>query len=110
VAAGQAVIRAKEREDFSAATLSQYESLLAQSFVLQDFETFRRAPHFLDNPRMYDLYPDLINGFMENLFTVTGAPKQHLVSAGLGYVRQNLRGKASIWQVIRDALEGARSL
>lgn len=110
IAAGEAVIRAKEREDYSAATLSHYETLLAQSYVLQDFETFRRVPAFLDKERMYGVYPDLINGFMQNLFTVTGAPKQHLVSNALGYVRQNLNGKASIWQVIRDGLEGARAL
>ena len=110
IAAGQAVVRAKEREDFSAATLSHYEDLLNASFVIQDFETFRRAPHFLENPRMYSLYPDLINGIMENLFTVTGAPKRHLVGSALGHIRKNIRGKASIWQLIRDGLEGARAL
>lgn len=109
-AAGQAVIRAKERGDFSAATLSHYETLLQESYVLQDFETFRRAPHFLDNQRLYSLYPDLLNGFAEKLFTVTGAPKQHMLSAGLAHMRQSLRGKASIWQIIRDGLEGARAI
>jgi electron transfer flavoprotein-quinone oxidoreductase len=103
--AAEAGKRAKEKGDYSAATLSQYESLLKETFVLRDLQTYRHAPHFLENPRLYSTYPDLACDLMERLFAVDGGPRQNLVGAA----RKEMKGKVSLVRMIRDLL-GARDL
>ena len=55
VLAARAIITATEKKDFSSQSLAEYERLLKESFVLKDMETFKKAPHFLDNPRLMGL-------------------------------------------------------
>jgi electron transfer flavoprotein-quinone oxidoreductase len=49
--AAQAVIQAKAREDFSAASLASYESMLNESFVMQDFKNFSCSGWFRASKR-----------------------------------------------------------
>jgi len=97
--------RAKEKGDYSAATLSQYESLINESFVMKDLKTYRRAPKFLSNPRLYSTYPDLACAVLERLLTVDGGPRQNL----FGTARQQMKGRVSLVRLVGDLL-GARAL
>lgn len=106
IAAAETVKMAKEEGDYSRESLSIYRNLLAQTFVLQDLETFKGAPHFLDNPRLYTTYPDLICGLAEKIFTVDGKPKKKVSQL----VREGLKGKVSLRHLIRDGISGARSI
>ncbi len=103
--AAEAARKAKEKRDYSAATLSQYESLLQETFVLRDLRTYRNAPHFLSNPRLYSTYPDLACDLMEALFAVDGSPRQNL----FGVARKEMKGKVSLLRAAKDML-GARAL
>lgn len=76
--AAQAIVRAKERADYSAAALAEYERLLEDSFVLKDLHTFRHMPHFLENPRLFDLYPEAACRLLEELTWVGETPKEKL--------------------------------
>ena len=78
VIAARAVQQARERNDFSAASLACYQQMLEQSFVLQDFKTFRHAPHFLENPRLFSFYPQFAGRVMEEVFTFGEGPKAKL--------------------------------
>ncbi len=95
--AARAVLEAKKKGDFSAASLACYEALLRDSFVLKDFETARHAPEALRNPRFYGHYPDLALGILEDLFAVPGGPKDRLFST----VRRRLPFR-EILAMIRD--------
>ncbi|NIM95732.1 MAG: FAD-dependent oxidoreductase, partial [Anaerolineales bacterium] len=44
VMAGRALLRARETQDFSSASLSYYETMLKESFVWQDLKTFQHMP------------------------------------------------------------------
>jgi electron transfer flavoprotein-quinone oxidoreductase len=79
--AARAVLEAKQRNDFSAASLACYEAFLRNSFVLPDFETARHAPEALRNPRFYGHYPDLALGILEDLFAVPEGPKEKLFAS-----------------------------
>jgi electron transfer flavoprotein-quinone oxidoreductase len=48
--AAQAAIKAKEADNYSAAAWPFIEKLLNDSFVMKDFQSFKDAPHALDNP------------------------------------------------------------
>jgi electron transfer flavoprotein-quinone oxidoreductase len=87
IAAAETVIKAKEKGDYSADFLSYYHELLKRSFVLKDLETFKKAPHFLENPRMYTTYPELACNLMEKIFTNDGQPRK------------------KTWQLIKDTMK-----
>lgn len=105
-AAAETVKRAYKENDFSRAALKHYQELLEESFVLKDLRTFRSTPRFLMNPRIYTVYPNLVCDFMEQLFTVDGKPKKRI----LQLVRETIKGKVSLWQLLKDMARGARAL
>jgi len=88
IAAARTVIRAKERHDYSAKSLSYYEDLLEQSFVLKDLKTFRKAPDFLESPRIYSIYPELACDLVESILCNGSEPRK------------------KTWRVLRDVMEG----
>jgi electron transfer flavoprotein-quinone oxidoreductase len=62
VIAGETVIEAKKRGDFSSRTLSRYRQKLEQSFVLKDLRKYRSIPSFFStHPHFFTLYPELAN-------------------------------------------------
>jgi electron transfer flavoprotein-quinone oxidoreductase len=106
IAAGETVILAKEKGDFTAAMLSNYEQRLKSRFVLKDLETFRRAPHFLENPRIYNAYPEMACGLMGNIFHSDGKPRKNSFNA----VMEFMKGKVSLWQIAADAMKARKAL
>ena len=56
LAAAETIVGAKQVGDFSAKSLARYQQLLEQSFVLKDLKTYKKSPHFLENPRIYSVY------------------------------------------------------
>lgn len=74
-AAAKAVIAAKEKGDFSEAGLSSYKQNLEAGFIMNDLRLYKKVPEFMDNPRMFNQYPELVTGVMKDLFTVNGPNK-----------------------------------
>ncbi|MBI2865477.1 MAG: FAD-dependent oxidoreductase [Chloroflexi bacterium] len=107
IAAAETVKLAKERGDYSAASLAHYESLLNQSFVLQDFKTYKGAPQFLENHRMYSLYPNLVASMAEGIFRVDGLPKKKVMKVMREALKKN---KVSYLDLLKDGLQGARAI
>jgi electron transfer flavoprotein-quinone oxidoreductase len=87
--AGQALLRAREQGDFSATSLAHYETLLRDSFVWQDMETFQHMPSFFANPRLFDFYPATACELMEQLVWIGEKPKEKLSTTVVRAVRQN---------------------
>jgi electron transfer flavoprotein-quinone oxidoreductase len=105
-AAAETVIRAKKIGDFSKTSMARYPELLEQSFVLQDLETFKNAPLLLDNPRLYQQYPELVCELAERIFTSDGRTRKKFWEL----LRNAQRNKVSLWQMIRDIFQIKRSL
>jgi electron transfer flavoprotein-quinone oxidoreductase len=62
IIAGETVIEAKGKADFSTRTLSKYRKRLEESFVLRDLRRFRNVPGFFSShPHFFTLYPELAN-------------------------------------------------
>ncbi len=75
--AGETVIRAAERDDYSAATLSYYRELLADSFILKDLYKLRNITEFAhQRPYLLDEVPMAIARSFRDYLTVDGTPKQ----------------------------------
>jgi electron transfer flavoprotein-quinone oxidoreductase len=60
--AGQTVIEAKKRNDFSTRSLIKYRRRLEDSFVLRDLKKYRDVPRFFSsNPQFFTTYPQALN-------------------------------------------------
>ncbi len=103
MAAAQAVKNAMERHDFSKKSLSYYEYLLKNDFVLKDIHTFRKAPEFLQNARLYSLYPELACRLFHNLALVKGEKKRLFDE-----LLEETSGKRA--EIILDMIRGMRAL
>lgn len=103
MAAAQASKRSLEKQDFSKKSLSYYEYLLRNDFVLADMHTFKKSPEFLQNTRLYSLYPELLCKLFHRLAVVKG-PKKRLFDELL----KETRGKKV--QIIQDLIRGLRAI
>lgn len=95
--AAQAVIKAKEAEDFSAGKLSLYEKLLNDSFVMKDFKNFKEAPHVLENPRFFNHYPELAGNIMRDIYNVPEGAKDRIFPTVKKYL-----GIGELWAMAGD--------
>ncbi len=106
VAAAKTVLDAKEHRDFSKKRLQKYAEILHQDFVLQDLTTFRRAPAFLRNPNIYNIYPDILTNIAEDLITSRGIRRKRL----LNVIIRNWRKRASLLTLVRDGIQAVRAI
>jgi electron transfer flavoprotein-quinone oxidoreductase len=103
VAAAEAVKKALQKNDFSKESLSYYEELLKRDFVLQDKEMFKKAPEFLQNERLYTLYPEFICRLFHRLVLVNGPKKR-----AFDELLHETKGKRA--QMFLDLLRGLRAI
>jgi electron transfer flavoprotein-quinone oxidoreductase len=102
VAAAETVIRAKSRGDFSAESLSYYQELLERSFVLKDLKTYRKAHHFLANPRICSAYPELACDLAEKILINDGKPRKRTWQL----LKETMKGRVSFGQMAYDLIRG----
>lgn len=92
VYAGETVIAAKEKGDFSKAALSAYRNKLDDSFVLKDMYHFRHVVHFLKHHKQFlNEYPDLFIDLMMDYFTVSETPKADVRKNVIKKFRQRIK-------------------
>jgi electron transfer flavoprotein-quinone oxidoreductase len=103
--AARAIIQAKEKNDFSASSLAYYQRLLEESFVLKDLKHYKNFPAFMENPRIFNEYPQMLSDVMADMFTVDGTPAQSLLKKIMTHVK-----KIGIFTLLKDAWKGVRSL
>lgn len=78
VAAANTIIKAKEDGDFSEKTLSLYERMLRESFVLKDLFTYKNLPKFLDNDALFSVYPKTMPDILEKIMLFGESPKERI--------------------------------
>ena len=99
--AAETVIEAKNKGDFSLASLARYEKALRESFVMKDLETFKNAPAFLHTQGLYQDYPQAVEAVMRDIFTMDGAPARPVMKKALPHLR-----RLGLLRIIKDAWKG----
>jgi electron transfer flavoprotein-quinone oxidoreductase len=89
VFAGRAIKQAEDAHDLSKAPLN-YDRQMKDSFVLKDMYTFRDAPSFLENPRLFNVYPQVLCDTMGKLMAIGEGPKRKLTSTAMQEIRSKL--------------------
>jgi electron transfer flavoprotein-quinone oxidoreductase len=95
--AARAFLKARELGRFDADTLKCYQDFLEDSFVLKDFRNFCNAPHVLDNPRLFNYYPELLGSVIREIYTVPAGPKENIFPT----VKKHLTA-GDIWSIVKD--------
>jgi electron transfer flavoprotein-quinone oxidoreductase len=106
IAAAEAVVRAKEKGDFSPASLQHYENLLQERFVLKDLHTFREAPEFLENERIYRAYPRWACEAAWKIFRNDGKPRPKTYQV----MKEAMSGKVTLREFFSDAWKARKAL
>ncbi|MCL5040194.1 MAG: FAD-dependent oxidoreductase [Firmicutes bacterium] len=105
--AGETVIEAKKRGDFSAGTLSLYRRKLEESFVLKDLKQYRNVAEFFEeNPHFFNLYPELAGQAAYEFFKVDGVPKREKQRK----IMEMIKGKRSLLSIGGDLFRAWRVL
>ncbi len=76
IKAGEAVAEAKARNDFTAKSLAVYEQKLGRTYALKDLKTFKDIRKVTNNPKMYTVYPQLLEGILLETLWERGQPKK----------------------------------
>ena len=77
--AAEAVIKAHEAGDFSAATLSSYATALNYSFIMRDLKSFKGFPTVLSLRGIFKDLPELCDAIAGKVFTVDGEPSMNII-------------------------------
>lgn len=104
-AAAKAVLAAKEKGDYSEAGLASYKTLLDESFVMKDLKLYKKLPAFLENPRMFSQYPQMVADIMADMFIVDGAPAKPLRKKIMVRVKQ-----VGYMNLIKDGIKGVGAI
>jgi electron transfer flavoprotein-quinone oxidoreductase len=73
--AAETLLIAHKKGDFSEKTLNIYLDMLNNSFVLRDLRRYKNSPKFMNNQRLYTVYPRLINEIYKQIMHVDGSTK-----------------------------------
>lgn len=104
--AGETVIRAKERGDYSAATLSYYRELLDGSFIMKDLYKIRNVTDFAyARPYLLDEVPEALSQMLREYLRVDGVSKKDKQASML----RTLRGALPVRRSLRDAVAARRA-
>lgn len=103
--AAETIIAAKEAGDFSKNFLSRYEKALNDSFVMADMKHYRKLPAFIENHRIFEQYPGMLDEIMEGLFMMYGQKPEKFVKKAMGAAK-----KVGILNLMKDAKQGLGAL
>jgi electron transfer flavoprotein-quinone oxidoreductase len=87
--AGETVIEAKQKGDYSEATLSAYTRKLEASYVLSDMEDIQDLEEHVENSEGFlEFYPKLACELAQLRFSADGVPKRDHLKTAIGMIRK----------------------
>jgi electron transfer flavoprotein-quinone oxidoreductase len=104
IMAAEAIKKAREKGDYSAASLAQYQESLSDTFVLKDLQTFRSVLDVMENPRLFNFYPQAVCDIFTKLMWIDENPKPKISST----VIREVLGKFLNWSTVKDGLRMLR--
>jgi len=107
VAAAKGIDAALKSGDVSKQGLAGYRTALFASFAGKDMETYAKAPAFLERPRMYKEYGELLGNILYNAFNHDLTPRKHLVAVAKDSLKKS---RVKMKDLASDGLAGVRAL
>lgn len=82
--AAETVLKAREKGDFSAASLAAYKTALEGSFIMRDLERYKKVPAFMEEHRLFTELPAMLEKIMAGLYVMDGSPSPKLTKKLMG--------------------------
>jgi len=103
--AAETIVAARERGDFSEASLDDYRKKLMGSFVGQDLKKYKDATHHFDKfPQYFEQYIPMVNRAASQMLTVDGTPKrekQKKIWRDIGPAKQKFKMARDLYRAWR---------
>ncbi|MFZ5944406.1 MAG: FAD-dependent oxidoreductase [Bacillota bacterium] len=75
--AGEVIVKAFEKGDFTINSLAEYQKRLEETFVIKDLQKYQHSSgYFEENPELFYLYPRLASIVGKEFFTIDNIPKR----------------------------------
>lgn len=104
--AAQTVIEAKNKGDYTSATLSSYQRRLDDSFVMKDMNAYKNAPDFIEHTtRVYNGYPQLVEKIFMSMFQFNGTPAVPMRKKMLPHLRE-----IGLFNLLKDGIKGGLAI
>jgi len=88
VLAARTIKKARERNDFSASSLAEYERLLNESFILKEMNAYKNTLGVLENERLFTKYPQVICDLFEKVMWVDENPKEGIYKTKMAELKK----------------------
>ncbi|MEM2003116.1 MAG: FAD-dependent oxidoreductase [Halobacteria archaeon] len=103
--AAKAVIKAHENGDYSSMTLSYYQKLIEESFIMKEMKKHSDVSKLFGSNELFSLYPSLVIDTAKRLYEIEEySPK--LMEA----FRESIRGKSSMISILFKLLKLVRTI
>jgi len=100
ILAGETVVEAKKKGDFSSRSLGMYRQRLENSFVLKDLKKYREVPKFFEaNPHFFTEYPEMMN----ELFYMWHVVDDELKADRIKRMKEYLFNRRSKLSLLKDS-------
>ena len=99
--AAQAIKRANQRKVLARAG-QYYQELLDKSFIMSNLKTFKGVSSLLENPRLFNLYPQMICNLFEKIMWIGSSAKPKISKTILKEITKNflsLKGIKDIFDI-----------
>jgi electron transfer flavoprotein-quinone oxidoreductase len=106
VAAAHAILEARQKGDYSSASLSGYEAHIKQTSIYEDWKTFKDTYPIMENERLFELYPELACEIVEGLFSASTTPSKKALALAL----KAGKGKVSALTLLKDMIQMGRGM
>ena len=105
-AAGETAAEAVAGGDTSSEALRSYRERLEESFVLRDMKKFAGFRGFMkENPQLLSVWPGVFLGMLEEIFTISGEPKEVTESRAMELFRREI----GMLSFLRTAFQGVQA-
>lgn len=79
IQAAEAFIEAKQKGDYSEASLKSYQDRLEDSYVMKDMRTFKGIENVTWSNMIHKTMPNMLENVMMGIFQEEGKPKKHIM-------------------------------
>jgi len=106
ILAAETIVKAKEKNDFTSATLKEYRKVMDDSYIMKDINGFQDAVHLLHTETMQQKVPNLVCDFGRQFFTIKNEPTPKSKDMLLGAIKRH----SSVWELAKLGFKAGKSL
>ncbi|MEQ9265244.1 MAG: FAD-dependent oxidoreductase [Balneolaceae bacterium] len=106
ILAAETIVKAKEKGDYSSATLKEYRKVMDESYIMKDINNFQDAVHLLHTDVMQNKVPNLVCDFGRQFFTIKNEPTPRSKDMIKGAIKRH----SSVWELAKLGFKAGKSL